>query len=119
MARVRNRKSDTKLCPSPSRVQFNLPVVPQDQPPHDIQAKSRAFSDGFCGEKWIEDAVSNLGRNSGPIVNYLNHYRVSLSIGDQLHVSTLTDGIQGIVDQVGPHLVEFPTESIHAWKILL
>src|SRR6266581_3755545 len=93
--------------------------MPLDQSSRDIQPKPCAFAYRLGGEKWIKDAITNLGRNARAIVDNPDYHSVALAIRDQIHAAALTHGVQRIVEQVRPHLIEFTAKSIHRWKVLL
>src|SRR6266699_6232359 len=118
-AGVRNRECHAKFCSSWYRIQFNLAVMPLDQSSRDIQPKPCAFAYRLRGEKWIKDAITNLGRNARAIVDNPDYHSVALAIRDQIHAAALTHGVQRIVEQVRPNLIEFTAKSIHRWKVLL
>src|SRR5215475_9680638 len=93
--------------------------MPLDQPAHDVQPKSCAFTDGLRSKKRIEDTVANFDRNTMPVIDHTDRYMITLTSGDDFNLATLVHGIQRVIDQVRPDLIELASESMHRWKILL
>src|SRR5215470_17639584 len=112
-------KRHPKLRTSRSRLQFNLSVMPLDQPSHDVEPKSRALAHRLCRKKRIEDSIADFGRDTRPIIDHADRYLIAFTAGGDFNLATLVDGIQGVIDKVRPDLIELASEPMYGWKILL
>ena len=54
-----------------------------------------------------------LRRNAGAVVGNLNYDTTVLAIGSNAKLAFAAHGVNRIVDEVGPHLIEFAAEGIH------
>src|SRR5260370_41210612 len=106
----RQRKPYLKTCVTRFRIDVNIaPVFFHDALPRvEGQPGSLAYSHG--GEKWFKDVRLNLGRNPWTVVANLYHNTTVVLIGSHPKLASSAHGIDGIVDDVGPDLIEFAAE---------
>ena len=78
-----------------------------------VQAEASALSNSFSSEKGFEDVGLYLGGNPGAIVSNLNHNATVLAISANSKLALSAHGVDGIVDDVGPDLVELAAKRIH------
>src|SRR5258708_14191102 len=71
------------------------------------------ISNSLCCKERLEDVGLHLGRNSWSVIANLNYNATVVAVGSNSQLSFSAHGIDGIVDDVGPHLVEFAPERIH------
>ena len=73
----------------------------------DDQAQAGARANRFGGEERLEDAGLDFRRNAGPIIDDFHHQLIPFDEGADADLAGPINGIDGIVDEVGPDLVEF------------
>src|SRR5271165_1058726 len=85
-------------------------MMTPDNPLDDIEAKAGPFADGLGGKKGIENTALDFGRDTGAIVD--NFYEHKFRLGGRMNFKdllTIWDGghsADGVVDQVGPNLIQ-------------
>ena len=94
-----------------------------DDPLNDVQSKPRAFADRLGREERLEHAALHLNRNAGTIVGDLDQNSVGLSAGFHTQRFRLLRWqalhcIEGIVDEIGPDLVESTSVGSNTRQIL-
>ncbi len=72
-----------------------------------IEAEACSLTDSFGSEKRFEDVGLDLGRDSGTVVANLDDDAIIVAIGSNSQLAFAAHGIDGIVDNVSPHLIEF------------
>src|SRR3712207_6817638 len=87
---------------------MDLAAMPPDHDaPGDVEAEPGAPADLLRREERLEDAGPDLARHPGPRVADLDHHAViAHAPGPHREGAAATHGIDGVVDEVGPHLVE-------------
>ena len=84
-----------------------IAVVTADHDPvADVQAQSRALPDLLGREERIEDAALEFGRDSRSGVTDLDQHTIPVPAGADGQRALAVHGIDGVVDDVGPYLVE-------------
>src|SRR5690242_15155017 len=78
-----------------------------------VQPESGALPDAFGGEERLEDVGLHVSRNSWPVVANFHDYAGIVTVGSHSKLAFAAHGVNRIVDQVGPDLVEFAAERIH------
>ena len=78
-----------------------------------IKAQTCAFSHSLGGEERFEDARLNLWRNPRSRISDLNHRTVAFQKGLDAQFAFAVHGIDGIVDDVGPHLVKLAAIGVN------
>src|SRR5947209_6811689 len=73
---------------------------------HGVEAEAGAFSNSFGGEERLKDVRLYCGRDSRSIVSNLNHDAPVVAISSNSQLTFPAHRINGIVDQVGPYLIE-------------
>src|SRR5258708_3569155 len=80
----------------------------------DIEAETGAFADALRREERIEDATLNILWNAGTVVDHFHNQAVALPAGGDADRPASRHGVNGVRDQVGPHLVELTAEPVDA-----
>src|SRR6266849_9350191 len=75
-------------------------------PPADVQAEARSAADVLRREERLEDPRLDLRRDAWPIVGDLDQDADVLPGGADSQVSLAVHRVDGIVDEIGPDLVE-------------
>src|SRR5207244_3670307 len=88
---------------------FDEAVVPSYDTANGIESQARAFTDLLRCEKRVEDARLDVLRNSGPVVFNFNHGIVQFLARFDLQLALALHRIDGVVDQVGPNLIQLST----------
>src|SRR5579872_2146958 len=78
---------------------------------HNIQAQARSFANFFGCEKWLENVILNFAGNSWTVVHDLNQCPLMLARRTHNQLTVLLHGIDSVVDQVRPNLVQRASES--------
>src|ERR1043166_1140461 len=78
-----------------------------------VEAKPSALAHSLGSEEGIKDMRQNLVRNSRAIIANFNHSTVVFAVRTHPQISFSVHGIDGVVDQVCPHLVQFAAIGIH------
>src|SRR4029453_17353571 len=82
-------------------------VLVDDDPVRDVETETGALADGFRGEERLEDAGPDVGRGAGGGVFDLDHEAVRVAGGAQGESATARHGVERVVDEVRPDLVQF------------
>ena len=77
-----------------------------NDPVYGVQAYSCAFADAFGGEEWLKEMRLHRIGNAGPIVDNLNENEIELSGGSNDQLALAAHGIDGIVDEIRPDLIQ-------------
>src|SRR5438270_5253471 len=80
---------------------------------HRIQSQTGALAHALGGEKRFEDVRLDIGRNAGTIIANLNHDGAIIAIDSNPQRAFAAHGINRIIDDIGPYLVQFTAERIH------
>ena len=75
-----------------------------------VEAETGALSDALGGEKRFEDMGADVRWNSRTVVDDLDHDPLVIAIRADFQFALAIHGVDRIVDQVGPNLVEFAAE---------
>src|SRR5271157_1258727 len=78
-----------------------------------VQTQSCALAYSLGGEEGFENAGLDVGRNSRTGVADLHYNTTVIAIGSNSKVAGSVHGVDGVVDDVGPDLIEFTAERIH------
>src|SRR5215212_129494 len=73
----------------------------------DVQAQACAGTGGFGGKEGLEDTRLSFGWNPWPIVDDLDYDVALFATGEQPEFSLTLHGLDGVVDDVGPDLIQF------------
>src|SRR5277367_5713757 len=73
---------------------------------HRIEAHPGAFADAFGGIKRFKDVRLHRLRNAGTVVDDLDEHAVQLSRGPDGQLALAAHRINGVVDKIGPDLVQ-------------
>src|SRR5215813_13923623 len=87
---------------------FNLAAMTiTDDAVADDQAKTGAGTDGLGGEKWLEHPRLDVRGNSRSVVRDFNYQLVVLQAGADADFAGAFYGVDGVINEIGPHLIEF------------
>ncbi len=78
-----------------------------------VQAKTSALSNSFGGEKRFKDVRLDLRRDPGAVIADLNDYAGILAVSSDSKLALSPHCVNGIVNDVGPYLIELAPERIH------
>src|SRR6202048_5368142 len=87
-----------------------------------VETEPQALSRGLSGEEWLEDAVLQLRRDAPAVVPYLHQTQLALHAADNAQAAGLIGsrhGLQGVLNQRCPNLIQFAAISADARKIRL
>src|ERR1035438_5904672 len=82
----------------------------------DHQAQARSRPDAFGGVERLKNMRLHIGWNTAAVVGDLHHHLVVIQKRGDTDFSCSFDRVNGIVEQIGPHLVEFPAISQDPWN---
>ncbi len=108
------RQHDPKLRPARLRLDVDFAVVVADEAPDDVEAQAGALPHRLGGEERVEDALADLCGDAGPVVDDAHHHALMLAVRQHLDAARVGDGVEGVVDQIRPDLVEFAGEAADA-----
>ena len=108
---VREWQGDPKLGSAWLRLDSYFAVVMADETPDDIEAQTGALSHRLGSEEWVEDLLADLRGDAGPVVDDTHHHPLMLAARQHLDAAGFGDGIEGVIDQIRPDLVEFAARS--------
>src|SRR6185437_8794013 len=82
-----------------------------------IEAKAGALADALGGEKWIEDTRHCVRWNAGAIVGNFHEDEIVFAGGADGELAAALHGIGGVVDEIGPDLIQFAAARHHFGEI--
>src|SRR5579864_2975094 len=115
--RILDRQSQPEARVARSRREGHVPAMLADDAVDSVEAQPGAFAHGLRGEERLEDARLNLGWNALAIVDDLHQHVVAFDHRADLEFALSLHRVGGIVDQVGPHLVQFAAIGRNARQI--
>src|SRR5438034_5976164 len=80
----------------------------------DDETQASAGADGFRGEKRLEHPSLHLRRNAGAIIHDFDDYLVVFQARADTDFAGAVYGDDGVINQIGPHLIEFAAISRNA-----
>src|SRR5580704_16231217 len=72
----------------------------------DVEAETGSFTDSLGGEKWLEDFRLDFLGNSRAVVGNFDQHIVVVAHRANTKFATVFHDVGGVVDQIGPHLVQ-------------
>src|SRR5690242_21942377 len=78
-----------------------------------IETQACALSDSLGGEEWFEDMGLDIGRNTGTAVANLDHDTGIILIRAQPKFALAVHGVNRVINDVGPNLVQFAPKGVH------
>src|SRR5580698_8199859 len=100
------RQSHLKACSPRLRLKRDLPVMGAYDPVYGVQAYSRAFADTLGGEERLKQVRLHRVGNPGSVVDNLNQNKIELSGRSNNQFALAAHGVDGIVDDIRPDLVQ-------------
>src|SRR5271156_3124919 len=117
---VRRGKPHLKTCVAGFRADSNTAPVLLHDTLNRIEAKARTFANSLRGEKGFENMRLDFGRNSRAVIGDLDHGAIVLAIGSNSKLALATHGVNRIVDDVRPNLIELAAKRIYQkWNFLV
>src|SRR5208282_2577414 len=95
----------------------NLATDAFDDPADDIETKTGAFANTLGGEKRIEDAGDLFGRNPRAVIGNFHEDEIIFASGANGELAAAFHGVGGVVDEIGPDLIEFAAAGHDFGKI--
>src|ERR1700733_3748570 len=86
-------------------------------PVYGVQAYPSAFADALGGEEWLKEMRLHRVGNPGSIVDNLNENKIQLSGRSNDQFALAAHGIDGIVDEIRPDLVQFTSSRQYPGKV--
>ena len=85
-----------------------------------VEAEAGAFPHSLGGEKRLEDVRLHFLGNSGAVIADLNNNATVFAVGSDAKLAFSVHRVNGVIDKVGPDLVEFAAKRIHQqWNALV
>ena len=81
---------------------------------HQTQARSRP--DAFGGVERLEDVRLNFRRNAAAVVGDFHHHLVVIQKCGDADLPRSFDRVDGVIEQIRPHLVEFAAVGHDSWN---
>jgi hypothetical protein len=78
----------------------------------DDQAQAGAAADGFRGEKGLEHARLDIGRNPGTVVHNFDYQLVIFPAGADANLADAIYSGDRIINEIGPNLIQFTSVSL-------
>jgi len=103
----RQREPHLETCVPRSRTDLNSSPVLLHNSLNRVETESCALSDSFGCEKRLKDVGLDLGRNSRTVIADLNHNATVVAISSNSKLPLSAHRVDGIIDEVGPNLIEF------------
>ena len=92
---------------------MNAPSVLSDDRPHSVESETRSLPNALRREKGIEDVGLYLRRNSGTVIADFNHGIAIFTENVEPEFSLTEHRFDGVLDKIGPDLVQFIANRIH------
>src|SRR6185312_5106369 len=96
------------------RLDGDFAVVVTDEAPDDVEAKAGTQTDRLGGEERVEDPFADVGRNSRAVVDNPYGHTLMLAIRPHLDAARVGNGIERVVDEIRPNLIELADEPADA-----
>src|SRR5919112_3479487 len=90
-----------------------------DDAPHDSQPEPGAGPDIFGRVERLEDVDLRLARYPTAVINYLDYHARALHVRPDSDASASVPSVYGVVDQVGPYLVQLTAASRYPGQLFL
>jgi hypothetical protein len=78
-----------------------------------VQTEACALPNSFGGEKGLKDVGLYLVRNPWAVIANLNHNATIVAVGSDAELAFSPHGVNRVIDNIGPDLVEFAAKRIH------
>ena len=78
-----------------------------------VQTQARSLPYSLGRKEWLKDVRLNLGRNPWAVIADLNHNATVVAIGSHSKLAFSLHRVDGIINEVGPDLIELAAERIH------
>src|SRR5579863_7452920 len=109
----RHRQPHLEACVAGLGRDLNGPPVLLHDSLNRVEAKPCALPNSFGGEERFKDMRLDLRRNSRTVVADLNNSATVFAIGSHAKFASAPHRIDGVIDDVGPNLIQLAPEGIH------
>src|SRR5713226_6552611 len=106
----RQREPYLKTCVTRFRIDLNIAPVFFHDALNRVEAQPCSLAYSLGSKEWFKDVWLNLGRNPWTVVADLHHDTTVVLIGSHSKRAFSAHGVDGIIDDVGPNLIEFAAE---------
>jgi len=107
--RFRQRQPHLKTCVAGFRGDLNISRC-LSQFAERCRGRALCLPDSLRGEEWFENVRLYFGQDTRTVIGDLDHNTTVLAIGSHSKLAFTTHGINGIVDDICPDLVQFAPE---------
>src|SRR6266478_6077463 len=102
----RQREPNLKTCVTRLRIDLNITPVFFHDPLHRVEAQSSSLPYSLGCEERFKDVCLNLGRNAWTVIANLHHDATVVLIGSYPKLAFSAHCIDGVIDDIGPYLIE-------------
>src|SRR5262249_34025748 len=106
----RQREPHLKTCVAGFRTDLNRAPMLLHNSQCGVESEACALADCLSSKEGLKDVRLNVGRNSRTIVGDFNHHAIVFAIGSHSKFAFAAHRVDSVVDNVGPHLIQFATE---------
>src|SRR5579863_6545625 len=92
---------------------MNAPSVLSHDCPHSVESETRSLPNALRREKGIEDVGLYLRRNSRAVIADFNHDIAIFTENVEPQFSLTEHRFDGVLDKIGPNLIQFIAPCIH------
>src|ERR1700722_4203955 len=78
-----------------------------------IQPESSSFSNPFRGEEWLKDMGSDFRCDARTVIANFYDNKVILAEGSYPQLTLPCHGVHGVLNKIGPDLIELTAKRIH------
>src|SRR5258708_29948328 len=108
----RQRKPHLETCVPRFRIDLNVAPVFFHNALNRVQAQPCSLPYSLGREEWFKDVCLNFGRNAWTVVANLHHNATVVLIGSYSKLAFSAHGVDGVINDVGPYLIELAAECI-------
>src|SRR4051794_3388852 len=83
----------------------------------DMKAQPGAYTLRLGGIESVEDVRLDIRRNTRPAIDDFYYHVTALCIGAYSYFALPFHGVGGVIENVGPHLVQLAGECLDAWQV--
>src|SRR5260370_26895554 len=115
----RQREPYLKTCVTRFRIDLNIAPVFFHDTLNRVEAQPCSLPYPLGCEKWFKDVCLNFGRNAWTVVANLHHNATVVLIGSHSKLAFSAHGVDGVINDVGPDLIELAAKCIHQKRTTL
>src|ERR1700680_3770813 len=106
----RQREPHLKARVAGFRADLNVPPVLLHNSLNGVEAEPRTFPDSLSGEERFENVRLYAGQDSRPVIADFDHDAIILPVGADSEPALSAHGVNCVVDEVGPNLIQLAAE---------